>query len=272
MPLSRRGVLLSTLLTAGSLVLFAPGAGSGVKIRQEEIPWKAILAALLANGPDLLFRRDGAEGNVVVRGGWPVVVDYELERPGFLILQIGLEKGEPVWLRFPEDGGVAPAGSRRQEKRLLSAGLGEELQAGNLSVRAYEAGNAEQPVPFHLYGLGAGDRAVGSMTIADVRFSPAEIRVRKKEVAELGFKALRSFSRAQAQIGRLDTSGVPVPVRRLDFAPTPSQGEEPKGTWDGRDDRGRISKGLHTLQVNAWMSAYGDWNAAAAATMVQVGR
>jgi hypothetical protein len=272
MTLLRRRVLLSTLLASGSLLAWAPrllGSPQVKVVREEEIPWKEILAALLVNGPDLAFRREGAEGNVVVRGQWPVVIDYELERPGFLLLEIGLEKGAPLRLRFPADG-IAPAGSRRQDVVRLSGDLGDQLQAGSLSVRAYEEKSAERPVPFHLYGLGAGDRAVGSMTIVGVRFSPAEIRVRRKEEAEYGFKALRSFSRVRVQISRLAASGAPVPVWLWDVTPTPSQGEERKGSWDGRDDNHRVSKGLHTLQVTAWMGPFGDWNAAASATLVQV--
>src|SRR6185369_3751039 len=140
MTLHRHGLALTILLTAGSFLAWAPrlvGSSQVKVVREEEIPWKEILAALLMNGPDLTFRRDGAEGNVVVRGQWPVVADYELDRPGFLLLEIGLEKGAPVRLWLPADG-VAPAGSRRQDVVRLSGDLGDQLQAGSLSVRAYE--------------------------------------------------------------------------------------------------------------------------------------
>jgi HAMP domain-containing protein len=165
------------------LALQIPLGRSRAKVVEQD--WKQLLALLLAEGPALAFRRDGVDGDVVVRGGWPVVVDYELERPGFLLLTIAVEKGENRSYRVPADG-TAPAGVRRDEVLHLSKDLGDAIQAGNLSLRAYEGMGGDRPVPFDLYGLGAGERAVGSMTIADVMFSPAEIAVKHDQKAEYG--------------------------------------------------------------------------------------
>jgi hypothetical protein len=275
MSLYRRHAARLILFGAGLLfvchwlpALQIPLGRSRVKVVEQD--WKELLALLLAKGPALDFRRDGVDGNVVVRGGWPVVVDYKLEKPGFLLLTIAVEKGEAKSYRVPPDG-TAPAGIRREEVLHLSQDLGDAIQAGNLSLRAYEEKGGDRPVPFDLYGLGAGDRAVGSMTIVDVVFSPTEIAVKHDQKAEYGFKVLRSFSQVRVQISRLaDPRGIPPKVWERLVKPTPGQDDKVHDFWDGRDLNGKISKGLHTLQVTAWFGPFGDWNAAAPGTLVSV--
>jgi hypothetical protein len=273
-PRRRRAVLL-ILFGVGLFsvcrwlpALQIPLGRSRVKVVEQD--WKQLLAALLAEGPALAFRRDGVDGDVVVRGGWPVVVDYKLEKPGFLLLTIAAEKGEARSYRIPADG-TAQADVRRQEVLHLNNDLGDAIQAGNLSLRAYEGTGGDRPVPFELYGLGAGGRAVGSMTIVDVTFSPAEIAVKHDQKAEYGFKVLRSFSQVRVQISRLtDPGGIPQTIWERLVKPTPGQDDKVHDFWDGRDLKGKISKGLHTFQVTAWFGPLGDWNAAAPGTLVSV--
>jgi hypothetical protein len=276
MSLCWRRAALLILFAAGFLfvclqlpaIAGIPLGRSRVKIVQQN--WQQLLAGLLAEGPALAFRRDGVDGDVAVRGGWPFVVDYELEKPGFLLLTIAVDKGENRSYRVPADG-TAPAGSRRQRVIYLNDDLGDAIQAGNLSLRAYEGKGGDRPVPFQLYGLGAGNRAVGSMTIVDVTFSPMEIAVGHEQKAEYGFKVLRSFSQVRVQISRLtDPGGIPQRVWERVVKPTPGQDDKIHDAWDGRDLNRKVSKGLHTLQVTAWFGPFGDWNAAAPGTLVSV--
>jgi hypothetical protein len=247
---------------------FFPFGRSRAKVVDQN--WPQLLARLLAEGPALEFRKDGIDGDVVVRGGWPVVVDYALEKTGFLLLTIAVEKGEPGIYRVPADG-TAPAGLRRQAVLHLKRDLGDAIQAGNLSLRAFEGTTGERPIPFQLYGLGAGDKAVGSMTIVDLTFAPPDIAVGQKQTAEYGFTVLRSFNQVRAQISRLtDSGGIPQTVWDKLLHPVPSQNDKIHDVWDGRDLNHKISKGLHTLQVTAWVGPFGDWNAAAPGTLVRV--
>jgi hypothetical protein len=271
----RRAVLL-VLLAAGFLlacprvppIAALPFGRSHVKVVQQN--WQLLLAGLLAEGPALAFRRDAVDGDVVVRGGWPVVVDYELEKSGFLLLSIAAEKGAARSYRVPTDG-TAPAGLRQQELIHLNSDLGDAIQAGNLSLRAYEGQAGDRPVPFRLYGLGAGDKAIGSMTIVDVMFSPSEIAVGRGQKAEYGFKVLRTFSQVRVQISHLaGADDIPTRVWERLVKPTPTHDAQIQATWDGRDINNKISKGLHTLQVTAWFGPFGDWNAAAPGTLVSV--
>lgn len=230
---------------------------------------------LLGMGSDLVFRRDGVDGKALVRGGWPFVVAYELEQPGYLRLTITPKRGAATSYRFPE-AGTAPAGSRQESVVILSKDLGQAIQEGSLSLRAFAgfAGEAgDQPVPFKTYGLGAGDQAVGSMTIVNVRFSPSEISISRHQIAHCRFKVRRSFNQVQVQINRLDDStGAPTPIFRTLVHPTPSRDEEPGYSWEGRDDKNhRVSEGLHSLQVTAWFGPdVGAWNAALSETLVRV--
>jgi hypothetical protein len=229
-------------------------------------------ADLLWMGSDLIFRRDGVDGKAMVRGGWPFVVAYELEQPGYLRLTITPKRGAATSYRFPE-AGTAPAGSRQESVVVLSKDLGQAIQEGSLALRAFAGEAGDQPVPFKTYGLGAGDQAVGSMTIADVLFSPSEINISRRQLAHCRFKVLRSFSQVQVQINRLDDStGAPTPIFRTLVRPTPSQNQQSGYTWDGRDDKKhRVSEGLHSLQVTAWFGPdVGAWNAALSETQVRV--
>src|SRR3954452_8063929 len=85
------------------------------------------VAGALWIGSDLIFRRDGVDGKAVVRGGWPFVVAYELEQPGYLRLTITPKRGAATSYRFPE-AGTAPAGSRQESVVVLSKDLGKAIQ------------------------------------------------------------------------------------------------------------------------------------------------
>lgn len=228
-------------------------------------------AAVLWIVPDLVFRRDGVDGKAVVRGGWPFVVAYELEQPGHLRLTITPKSGAVTSYRIPEVG-IAPAGSRREDVVRLSKDLGKAIQEGNLSLRAYAGDSEGQPVPFKIYGLGAGDEAVGSMTVVNVRFLPSEIDAKHGQPAKYSFEVLRSFNQARVEIDRLDDStGAPTRIFSTDVKPTPIRGRVSTGPWDGRDDKNKKSAGLHRLQVYAWFGPdKGAWNAALSETMVRV--
>jgi hypothetical protein len=231
----------------------------------------ATAGLLLWVGSDLVFRRDGVDGKAMVRGGWPFVVAYELEQPGYLRLTITPKKGAATSYRFPE-AGIAPAGSRQESVVVLSKHLGKAIQEGSLSLRAFAGEAGDQPVPFKTYGLGAGDQAVGSMTVVNVLFSPSEMNISRGQRANYSFKVRRSFNQVLVQINRLDDStGAPTPIFRTLVHPTPSQGQEPKHFWDGRDDKKQVSEGLHNLQVSAWFGPdIGAWNAALSETQVRV--
>ena len=247
------------------------GRNSNARILSKQMSKLAVPSVLLI-GSDLAFRRDGVDGKAVVRGGWPFVVVYELEQPGYLRLTIKAKSGAATSYRIPEVG-TAPAGSRQEsDKFYLSQDLGKAIQEGSLSLRAYAGEAGDQPVPFKTYGLGAGDEAVGSMTVVNVSFLPSEIDAKHGQPAKYSFEVLRSFNQARIQIDRLDDStGAPTRIFSTDVKPTPSQGKVSTGSWDGRDDKNKKSAGLHRLQVYAWFGPdKGAWNAALSETMVRV--
>jgi hypothetical protein len=258
---------LPTVTVGGS---HSRGRSSNTQSLGKQVLKLAVVGALLF-GPDLVFRRDGVDGKAVVRGGWPFVVAYQLEQPGHLLLTITPKRGAAKSYHFPE-AGTAPAGSRQEDVIRLSKDLGDAVQEGSLSLRAYAGDNEDQPVPFKIYGLGAGDQAVGSMTVVNVRFLPSEIDVKHGQPAKYSFEVRRSFNQARVRIDRLDDStGVPTRIFSKDVKPTPSQGQISTGSWDGRDDKKHLSAGLHRLQVSAWFGPdRGDWNTALSETMVRV--
>ena len=184
-------------------------------------------------------------------------------------LSITVEDGAAKPYRIPASG-TAPAGIRQQEKLFLDKALGDELQAGNLSIRAYAG---DEQVPFQLYGLGAGTEAVSSMTIVNVSFSPAEVSVGHGQKAQYAFTAQRSFNKALARIYHVASAAEPLQeVWQESVNPTPREKETGRGFWDGLDAKRQVSDGLHTLAITAWYTALGSWNAALSPTRVRVSR
>jgi hypothetical protein len=200
----------------------------------------------------------------VVKGGWPVVVAYELAPGAAAEIEFALADGNAQRFRLP----APPAGAAR-ERRLLTAELppwmGKVLATGTVSVHLEHAGDGSLP-PVRLFGLGCGPLAVGSVAIDEVVFEPGRLRLAAGERAFYGFHSKSDFSKAGIDIARLEGRGDGARLVRVRSEPVTQSvardawvGREPPLSWNGRDQSGAPSTGAHLLYVRAWAPDPGDW-------------
>lgn len=199
-----------------------------------------------------------------VKGGWPMVLDYESDGASMAAIEIHAEGAEKSYVYQLE---------HKQQRQIvkfeLPLWLGDTPRPALVLVRALK----DQPGEIRLarmrvYGIGTGPRAVGSVAIDQVEFVPAAMHVAKHEVASYSFFSRSDFNRIAVEIMRLQNSEGDIRVglaKTITLKDGVSRGtwighSEPL-TWDGTDSQGQISLGLHLLQVRAWVGARdeGDW-------------
>jgi hypothetical protein len=152
----------------------------------------------------------------------------------------------------------------------LPENFGAGLQTAIYKVTAVGPnGNKNSAPQLRTYGLGAGDKAVGSVAIDQLTFQPATIHPKAKEVADYGFHAHSAFDSVRAEFifTTLYNGHLLVQKDQEDkLAPVP-EGERPKGTWNGNGKAGE-----HMLQIRAWRGYQngGDWVVAWSPDIVDV--
>ncbi len=204
----------------------------------------------------------------IVRGGWPLVVDYALAQAAQPAIEIHFTEGGAAHV-IPLDGRPG----RHLLRFELPMNLGAEARAALVLLHARPEDGIQ------VYGLGAGPKAVGSVAIDQVEFTPAAIRRRAGEVASYRFFARSDFNRLSVDVLQVKPSPGALglsPVRRFDFEGGVNRGTwfgraQPR-TWDGADRNAQTSPGPHLLQVRAWASASdeGDWVTAWSGQAVRV--
>jgi hypothetical protein len=211
-----------------------------------------------------------------VRGGWPLVIDYQAEPGTLATLEIHVEGREPVVL--PLRGGS----EHNLLKLQLPAQLGDKLSPALFLVRGVkDQPGAPELGRINVFGLGAGPRAVGSVAIDQVDFTPGTVSLGKKQSARFSFYSRSDFNRVSAEVLRVVNRDGDLQVQLARSIPLQGGvaagtwvGRPEARTWDGTDARQQASLGQHLLQVRAWLSAQdgGDWVAAWSAWTVEVTR
>lgn len=211
-----------------------------------------------------------------VRGGWPLVIDYQAEPGTLATLEIHVEGREPVVL--PLRGGS----EHNLLKLQLPAQLGDKLSPALFLVRAVkDQPGAPELGRINVFGLGAGPRAVGSVAIDQVDFTPGTVSLGKKQSARFSFYSRSDFNRVSAEVLRVVNRDGDLQVQLARSIPLDGGvaagtwvGRQEARTWDGTDANRQASLGQHLMQVRAWLSAQdgGDWVAAWSAWTVEVTR
>lgn len=197
-----------------------------------------------------------------IRGGWPLVVDYEHSEPGQVEVQVSV-LGTPEVQRFPLP---CLAGGRHHIQFRLPDDLGTDVREALVAVTARGAsGGNETLADFHLYALGAGPGAVGSVAIDRLEFRPPGIHVSQGETANYQFYSKSDFDRVAVEFFRVTEVGDGsrheyVAQQLLDEGVRPDHwiGLNEARRWNGLDKANRASLGPHRLQVRAWDSE-GSW-------------
>ncbi len=211
-----------------------------------------------------------------VQGNWPMVLEYRLQRAGFIQLSITAE-------------GVAPFppyqfGGRAAERRLVTFNLPRELgdnpKPAKIDIRAIEnVQGRDNQIPMEIYAIGVGPKAVGSVAIDQLIFQPSNIHVKERTYANYGFHSRSDFNMAAAEFLRMENRNGEIYVKMaksemIDSGIGPDKwvGKDPLRLWDGRDERKNVSHGAHILQVRAWYNVEGkkDWVASFSDSVVRV--
>jgi hypothetical protein len=194
------------------------------------------------------------------KGNWPVVIDYGLEEQSLVLLTVAKEGVASATYRLE-------AHQRRQVEVLhLPSRFGEDTAPGWYWLRAFSLASGElRPVHIHIFGIGAGPKAVGSMMIDALSLQPNLIHVHQKEKTAYSFRCLSDFDEADASFLFVYlTSDNEIVARRvksekINKALGPN--DVVNKQWDGKGDSGQVSIGQHELAVRAWrgLRQGGDW-------------
>lgn len=200
-----------------------------------------------------------------VRGGWPVLIDFEQRSAGGSAqLRISARDLPEV---FSYDLGLVCPPPRRcvVQFRLPVEVFGDRLRPAVLAALATDATGRQTQPEFTVYALGAGPRAIGSVAIDQVSFGPPTIRVADKQRALYRFYSHSDFGHAAVEFWKVerDADGnrlAFVDDRTIDGGLRKDQwiGLAERREWDGTEKGTKVSAGTHKVQVRAW-DRVGDW-------------
>lgn len=206
------------------------------------------------------------------KGAWPMVIDYEVEPGSFAFVTVAADGVEPLYYRLDDS-----RQGRHYEILKLPERFGKSPSPAAYVVRSLSARPGEMKPGFlRIYGLGAGDKAVGSVSIDSLQFRPGSIQPKRKQKAAFSFRAREAFKDVEAEFYRVglanDGQIVATRVDGQKIKKGVRRDERIKQEWDGKTDEGETSQGQHLLQVRAWRSLKegGDWVAAQSAELVRV--
>ncbi len=205
-----------------------------------------------------------------VKGNWPAVLDYQITRPGLYLLTVSSNNTAPF--SYLLDGSKI---GRQQIILRLPARFGPEPKPGSYSIQAMSNAPGEaMPAYLRVFGLGAGERAVGSVAIDQLQFSPPALRPQDRQNALYGFHSHADFEKVSAEferVGLVDGSVVTELEDQQDVKAVVRRNTEVANQqWDPRKRKAR--PGQHMLQVRAWytLKSGGDWVVAWSPQLVRI--
>jgi len=218
-------------------------------------------------GPQVQDKLDmtGFTVKCVVGPNWPIVLDFMLDSPGDVQMDISTADNR----QFKAIIHNTP-NQRAYAIFRTPPDFGTKLQTAYFYVHSVPlAGASTTPPMLRTYGLGAGEKAVGSVAIDQLTFQPATIHPQANELANFGFHAHSAFDgvRAEFIIASLYNGRILVEKDQEEkLSPVP-EGVRASGTWEGKGKPGE-----HMLQIRAWrgLENGGDWVVAWSPDIVDV--
>jgi hypothetical protein len=254
------------------------GSSDGPAIAAGVVGAGAIIAAVIADheaspghlgsgGPEVPKSFDMTDFAVkgLCRPNWPVVLDFMLDGPGLVQMDIVAADKRQFTVTLTNS-------PRRRAYAIfnLPPDFGKGLQIAVYRIRSMPAPGSSGPPPgLRTYGLGAGEKAVGSVAIDQLTFQPAAIHPQSNESASYGFHAHSAFDGVRAEFNFTTLFNGKLLVKKdkdAKLSPIP-EGERARGTWDGKGKSGE-----HMLQIRAWrgLENGGDWVVAWSPDIVDV--
>jgi len=211
----------------------------------------------------------------LVKGGWPLVVDYTADGSSITTLEVHVRG-----VTRPTVFNLDNARGRHLMQFRLPDHIGSAAHPAVFLLRSVRSvGGTHVAGYLQVHGLGAGHRAVGSVAIERVDFQPALLQRSAQQQAAFSFLSKSDFNRISVNVLRVDNIANEITVslaREYQFTGGVSRGtvfgQQPPRRWDGTDAQNRASIGVHLLQVRAWMSVRedADWVTAWSENAVQV--
>lgn len=182
--------------------------------------------------------------------GWPVGVDFQLEGPGSLFLDITTSKKVQYHQELTNN-----LQGRGITITRLPDDLPSELQPATFDIEAVAPAGSNGPPPnVRIYGLAAGPKAVGSIAIDQLEFGPANVN--RGQEAQYGFHSHFDFSEVRADFmftGLKDHHIIMKQDNETPLNPVDSD-EHAHGSFQTKGTAGQ-----HLLQIRAWRGNSGDW-------------
>jgi hypothetical protein len=215
--------------------------------------------ALSEHGPQcpLLYSMSSLSVAGFVKGGWPMVLDYELREPGIYLVTVTVEGQNPF--QYLLDGTRI---GHQQQVFTLPDRLGSKIVVGNCTLSALSNIPGEVRSRYvRVFGWGCGPRAVGSVAIDQVRFTPPSLRPKEKQAALYGFHSHADFEKVTAEFERVGLVNGSIMVQLEDQQKINEPVRINTEISDKRWDPKKASVGQHLLKIRAWYSANrgGDW-------------
>jgi hypothetical protein len=220
------------------------------------------------DGPEVPkdFDMNGFAVKGLVGPNWPVVLDFMVDSPGRVQLDIVAADNKHHYRATMTNS----ANHRAYAIIRLPADFGTKTQVAAYQILSIPVAGSNAPPPqLRTYGLGAGEKAVGSVAIDQLNFQPAIIHPQAKEVANYSFHAHSAFDGVNAEFIFTTLYNGHVLVEKDQeekLSPIP-EGEQARGTWAGKGKPGE-----HLLEVRAWrgLENGGDWVVAWSPDIVDV--
>ncbi len=243
-------------------------AAAGVIIGEIIAHHNASPEKLAHDGPQVpkQFDMNGFVIKGLAHPNWPVVLDFIVDSPGSVQIDIIAADKKNHYRAI-----MSNAPNRRAYGIIhLPPDFGTKLQTAVYQVRSLPSPGSNAPAPrLRTFGLGAGDKAVGSVAIDQLTFQPAIIHPAANEFASYGFHSHSAFDGVRAEFIFTTLYNGHLLVERDQeekLAPIP-EGERARGTWQGKGKPGE-----HMLQIRAWRGFEngGDWVVAWSPDIVNV--
>jgi hypothetical protein len=223
-------------------------------------------SALSKAGPQLAaaYLHSKLSVTAFVRAKAPMVFQYELSQESAATITITMKvKGNMKSFTHrlhPTEGEV-------KESRLIPPDwIPEKPAVASLTVEAVNVDqNDKKPPNFFLYGACMG--SCGSIGIDRISFKPGRVRATLKEKAAYSFHPLFDFQNGLAEFRLLDqtsTGETRMSIVNSQKINGIRRGGVVAKEWDGKNQKGKISKGRHQLSLKAWHpeTKGGDWTLA----------
>ncbi|MEO5734351.1 MAG: hypothetical protein ABIN96_16120 [Rubrivivax sp.] len=238
-----------------------------------------ITTRLLNEGPQMApaFNMSAFAVRGFVRGGWPVLVDFERSSPGSALLRISARDLADVYTYDLSQ--VCPQPRRCVVQfRLPVEVFGDQLRPAVFAAIATDLTGQQTMSDFVVHALGCGPRAIGSVAIDQIDFGPPTIRVADKQRAMFRFFSHSDFGHAAVEFWKINGESdgnrlTFVDDRAIDRGLRKNEwvGMGERREWDGIEKGSKVSTGAHKVQVRAW-DRVGDWLTSWSRTTVNVER